>query len=221
MTLWVDHAETQELAQFRATLRADYLRGVIGPDGFRDMLAQLLTHPQRVPGMPNEGRPNYDAAPDQVKIVIDLAVASADFANKYGRATVSVGELAKQLKTGRLSGDEFVKRVTALGYSYQDAQRLQSIYQIPPLAGKPGLTTAKILSYTEGGALTNEQAFNRLVQLGMDNKDAAFLAWNPKAARAPSGSPRLSRPSSRPTWIRSSTAMRPRTACLLWGYPRR
>lgn len=189
MTLWIDHAESQELAQFRATLRMDYMKGVIGPYAFRDMLAQMLTHPQRVPAIPREGQQNYDSAPDQIKIVIDLAVASADFANHYGRVTVTVAELAKQLKTGRISGGEFVTRAQALGYSNEDAVKLRSIYEIPPLAGKPGLTSAKVLSYTAAGTLTSEQAYSKLVTMGMDNKDAAFLAWNPKASAGTFGFP--------------------------------
>ncbi len=189
MTLWIDHAESQELAQYRATIRGDYLRGVIGPGAFRSMLAQLLMHPQQVPSISIPWSDIDGHVPDQIRNVIDMAVASADFAIRYGRTTVSIAELGKQLKTGHMSGGEFVRQAQAHGYSHEDAVRLRSIYEIPPLAGKPGLSSAKILQYTNSGVLTPEQAYSKLVNLGMDVKDAAFQAWNPKASAGPWGFP--------------------------------
>lgn len=189
LTLWIDHAESQELAQFRTTLRADYLRDVITQHQYQDMLAQLLLRPQEIPSLAMTGDYESASTPEQVKSVIAMAVASADFAKNYGRVTVTAGDLGRQLKAGQIDSGTFLTKLKALGYSHEDAVTMQHIYQIPPLAGKPGISTAKILSYTKSGALTPQQAYSTLVQRGMDPKDAEFQAWNPGATSGPWGYP--------------------------------
>lgn len=185
VAIWITKAQTSGVAQFKATLRADYLQGKVSRGQYRDVLAQLMDNPQRPPQVNAAGQVNYDAAPDQVKLVIDMEVASADFAMEYGRVTESAAELGKLLKTGHIKHGEYLQRMKELGYDTSDARDMATIVQLPPGAGKPGLTSAKILQYAKGGMFTPQETYPKLLALGLPPKDAEFLAYNPSASGQP------------------------------------
>jgi hypothetical protein len=185
LTLWVDHAETQELALYRTEIRTVFLEGKITKEQFKDAYAELMQSPHTPSNPPWLGKYTYASAPEQIRMNIDMAVANAEFAIEWGRTSVTAAQVEKLLKAGEITDGEARKRLRSLGYDDADIHSVMQVFKAPPLAGKPGVTSAKILAYTKSGVFTNSEAYHKLMALGMDAKDAEFLAWNPDVKAGP------------------------------------
>jgi len=185
LTVYVDKAETQASSMFRTELRTAYLEYRITRAQLKSGLAQLLHNPQIAPVLVGDTTAVYDSAPDQVKMVVDLEVAALDFELQHGRRMQSTATLKQLYQTKHLTLHELEQRLIQAGYSEADANQLITTWQNQGQPGKPGLTSAKILSYLASGTLTSAQALQRLLDAGVSQKDAVFLVDNPVAKTGP------------------------------------
>jgi hypothetical protein len=176
---YIDHAETVASTQYQTLVRTAFTQDRITAAQFSDMMAHLLLYPQSPPGIPPDGQPTYEGAPEQVRHQVDLMKAAIEFGKHFGRNQETTAQLKALYLSKHISHNEAVHRLQAMGYSQADARLVMDTWTIPSGTGKPALTTAKVLQYTKSDVFDTQTAYNKLVDLGMKPDDALFLASNP------------------------------------------
>lgn len=185
LTVYVDKAETQASAMFRTELRTAYLDYRITDKQYKSGLAQLLHNPQRPPNLTGDNTAEYDNAPEQVRMVVDQELAALNFALDHGRKMQTVTTYKTLYQRGNMTAHETLTALERLGYDGTDAANLIRTWTTEGSPGKPGLTSAQLLKYTASGTLTREQTIAHLTSMGINLKDAVFMADNPESKTGP------------------------------------
>lgn len=182
---YITHADTQASSLYRNAVRVAYEREQLTADQFMDMLVQIMANPQEPPELATSGKPHYDSSPEQVQQMATLEAAAIQFQRSFGRTQQTIATIKKLYESGHITIGETVKRLEAIGYSAADANELMKVWGLGPNVGKPGITSAKVLAYTKSGVFSPDAAYGKLLALGVNAKDAAFLAANPDPKAGP------------------------------------
>lgn len=165
--LYIVKAETAGADYLRAVAQAEYRDNHITETEYRDYLAQANV-PQRS---------------------IDLEVFAANLAKQVSRKALAVGDIKAGVNDGLLSDAEALVKLTALGYSEDDAGLLIREWHTVKATVPRGLSESQIISYLKSGVLTPPEAFTRLVALGLRAEDATFIVANTHAVGVTSKHP--------------------------------
>lgn len=154
--------KTTIATELRTAARRGYLDGHLTEQQFRDLLVTA--------GLPAGS--------------IDAEVEAANLTKSFGRHTFSLSQIKKQRQDGLIDDATARQRLIATGWSETDAQTQIDEWNAEAKVGRTGLTENRILAYLSSDILTNQQAYDLLVQQGINSANAAFLVANPHAVPA-------------------------------------
>lgn len=149
-------------AELRSVARRGYIEGNLSETQFRQLLEQAALPPES----------------------IDQEVRAANLTKQFGRHTFSLSQIKKQRQEGLIDDAQALIRLTAAGWSEADAQAQVAEWNNEARTGRSGLTENRILAYLVGGILTHAQAYDLLVQQGINSANARFLVENPHSVPA-------------------------------------
>lgn len=116
--------------------------------------------------------------------VIDQEVQAANLSMQIGRHVFNVAEIKKQRQDGLIGDAQALQRLVVAGWSEEDAQTQINQWNAESTAGRTGLSEARILSYLVAGILTQAQAYDLLLQQGINTANATFLVQHPETVPA-------------------------------------
>lgn len=151
--------------ELRTVARRGYESSHLSETQFRDLLAQA------------------NLTPD----VIDQEVTAANLSKTIGRHTFSLSQIKRQRQNGLIDDAQALQRLLVDGWSQDDAQAQINEWNAEAKVGRTGLTETRILAYLKAGILTATEAYDLLIQQGINSGNATFLVQHPEtvpAARA-------------------------------------
>lgn len=158
--VYLKRAETAGGDQLRAVAQKGYLDGHLSEAEYRARLDEAHVPPAS----------------------ITLEIEAANLVRSWSRKSLSLSEIKKLFDDNLLDDHQAEQRLVSQGYSEDDAIILIHDWHTLKELGHPGLNENRILAYLKGGVITDVQAYDRLVGLGIRVEDARFLVQHPDAA---------------------------------------
>lgn len=116
--------------------------------------------------------------------IIDQEVTAANLSKTIGRHTFSLSQIKKQRQDGLIDDAQALQRLVVDGWSQEDAQAQINEWNAEAKVGRTGLTEARILAYLKAGILTPTEAYDLLIQQGINSGNATFLVQHPETVPA-------------------------------------
>lgn len=157
--IYLRRAETAGGDQLRAVAQRGFIDGHLTDDQYRSFLLRA--------GVPLRS--------------IDLEIEAATLVKGWQHRQLTVADIKRQRLDGVIDDAQAIKRLIDHQYDPEDARALLDEWLAQAAKTKSGLTEAQILAYLRAGVLTQPEAYDRLITLGIRAADASFLVRNPSA----------------------------------------
>ena len=156
-THYIDKADTQAAAVYRSTMRSLFRDNIIDEKTYRDALAET----------------NFP------KLEIEYDVRAITEEHRLGHLTATTTLIKTRYLHNEETPDTAKNKLIQNGYQPDVAAQLVASWTLPPVPKARGLTVSQVLSYEVAGILTPNDAYARLLSLGVNPNDAEFLKDNP------------------------------------------
>jgi hypothetical protein len=157
MQIFGHAAATEGATSFRTVARNAFLLDYISESTYRELLKSAETPPES----------------------IDLLVAGVQLERDAGRLHLTVADIKDLWQHQHINSDEARQKLAILGMADRDIADLLIVWQDGLKVARSGISSAKVIQYLLGGVIDKQAALNRLIQNGMNAKDAQFLVDHP------------------------------------------
>lgn len=157
-TMYIDAAETEASTTLRTTARSLYTNQLITEDQYRTILTGAH-FPQKE---------------------VDDDVAAVNLVQTAGRLQETAATIKARFQRNLISPQEAQQELSRLNYPANYINDLIALWQAQEHPKPHGLTQGQVLSYLASGVLKPQDAYQRLLELGVVAGDAQFLVQNPR-----------------------------------------
>lgn len=158
--LYLKRAETAGGDQLRGVAQRGFLDGHLTEQQYRDILSSVNV-PVRS---------------------IELEVQAASLTKEWNRTSFTLTQIKTFYQNGQSDGAVTLNRLLAAKYTEEDARSLINEWDFERARTVSGVSESRVLSYLKSGILTEAEAYDRLIAMGIKSADAAFLVKHPDAS---------------------------------------
>jgi hypothetical protein len=115
---------------------------------------------------------------------IELDVQAANLAREFNHHSLSLAQIKSQRQNGLIDDAQARQLLVSSGWTEDVANGQIAEWAVEAKRTRTGFSESRILAYLKSGILTESEAYDLLVGMGINSANATFLVKNPQAVAA-------------------------------------